>query len=178
MANIFGFSLKKIKTFRGHDGNGLNADIYYNGKFVAYFTDLADGGDPDIDFIPESKSLKSQMKNNAAELGKKYAARYRNDMLEWDLDRIVAIIVEDICNLINLEKAYKSAMKKNNGREVMFVIPVFAIDNFKNRTGSTYYPCNSTSEMDRDGIIKQLQRDYPDAIEYDIFKSLKCFDIN
>ena len=146
MASIFGFSLKKIKTFRGHDGDGLNADIYYEGKLVAYFVDLADGGEPDIDFLPAAKPLIPQMENNVKKFGVKYSERYWKDMPEWGFERILAIIVEDILNLIDLEKAYKSAMKKNGGKEVMFVMPVFAADNFKNRTGSRYYLHSNTND--------------------------------
>jgi len=178
MASIFGFSLKKIKTFRGHDGQGLNADIYYNGTLVAYYTDLADGGEPDVDFISAAAApLKEQMKNGAAEFGKKFAPRYW-DISKWDLKTKLSMIVDELMNLINLEKAYKSAVKKNNGKEVMFILPVFAIDNPENITGTRYYPCNNTSESDKNRILEQLDKEYPDAISYDIYKSLKCFDIN
>ena len=178
MASIFGFSLKKIKTFRGHDGQGLNADIYYKGTLVAYYTDLADGGEPDIDFISAAaEPLKEQMKNSAAKFGEKFAPRYWV-ISEWTFDTKLSMIVDELMNLINLEKAYKSAVKKNNGKEVMFILPVFAIDNPKNITGTRYYPCNNTSEADKSRILKQLDKEYPDAIGYDIYKSLKCFDIN
>lgn len=38
-------SVKNVKTFRGHDGEGFNATLYMNGKRVAYVVDLADGGE-------------------------------------------------------------------------------------------------------------------------------------
>lgn len=37
-------TLKNIKTFRGHDGIGLNADIYVDGKKVCHVHDDARGG--------------------------------------------------------------------------------------------------------------------------------------
>ena len=145
---------------------------------MAYYTDTADGGEPDIHFTPAAKPLETQMEASAVQFGKKYAERYWADMLDGDFEKLLATIVEDIYNLNSLEKSYKSAMKKNGGKEVMFILPVFAIDNYKNRTGSVYYPCDSTSDEDKNGIIKQMQKKYPDSIGYDIYKSLKCFNIN
>ena len=36
--------VKAIKQFRGHDGDGYNCNIYWDGKKVGYANDFADGG--------------------------------------------------------------------------------------------------------------------------------------
>jgi hypothetical protein len=40
--------LERVKTFRGHDGVGLDCDLYVNGKKVATVFDSANGGSWDI----------------------------------------------------------------------------------------------------------------------------------
>jgi hypothetical protein len=178
MAKIFGYSLKKVKTFRGHDGTGLNADVYYQNKHIAYFTDAADGGEPDIDFTPAAKDLEAEMEKSAKEYAEKYTARYWNDMPEWGFERLLPMIVDDIVNLNNFEKLYKTAMKKNNGKEVMFIKPVFAVNNYKDESKGTYYQNNNPCDANREGTLKQMYKDYPAAIGYDIYISLDCFNID
>lgn len=38
-------TLKNVKTFRGTEGHGLNADVYVNGKKCCLIMDAADGGE-------------------------------------------------------------------------------------------------------------------------------------
>jgi hypothetical protein len=44
-------TVKKLQTFRGHDGVGVNADIYVDGVLIGYFHDGAYGGEPEFDSI-------------------------------------------------------------------------------------------------------------------------------
>jgi len=43
------YSLRKIKTFTGREGYGLNADIYRDDKKIGFVYDDANGGQPNID---------------------------------------------------------------------------------------------------------------------------------
>ena len=47
------WSTKKVKTFRGHDGHGVNADIYCNGKKIAEVNDDGWGGGLFINYMVE-----------------------------------------------------------------------------------------------------------------------------
>ena len=44
------FSIKSIKTFKGREGYGINANLYYNNKKVAFLLDSGNGGCLDIDW--------------------------------------------------------------------------------------------------------------------------------
>ena len=47
-------TLKKVKTFKGMDGVGLNADVYFDGKKVAEALDEGCGGDMWIQWLDRS----------------------------------------------------------------------------------------------------------------------------
>ena len=54
MASIYGFTLKKRKTFHGLDWQGNQGDLYYNGKKVAWYNDSGNGGSCDIVYYETS----------------------------------------------------------------------------------------------------------------------------
>ena len=41
-------TVKKVSTFQGHDGIGVNADVYIDGIHVGHFYDEARGGEPEF----------------------------------------------------------------------------------------------------------------------------------
>ncbi len=43
-------TVKKLSTFQGHDGIGVNADIFIDGVYVGHFYDEARGGEPEFDY--------------------------------------------------------------------------------------------------------------------------------
>jgi len=45
------YSVKNVKSFRGHDGYGFNANLYRGNKKVAFLLDEAHGGEVDIDWL-------------------------------------------------------------------------------------------------------------------------------
>ena len=54
MASIYGFTLKKRKTFQGIDWEGNQGNLYYNGKTVAWYNDSGNGGSGDIVYYDNS----------------------------------------------------------------------------------------------------------------------------
>ncbi len=58
MASILGFQIKNIVKFQGREGQGCQGDIYYNGKKVGWYNDMADGGMADIEFWQNGKHNK------------------------------------------------------------------------------------------------------------------------
>jgi hypothetical protein len=53
-------TVKNIKTFRGHDGQGYNCDVYADGVKAAYVTELAYGGELQIDYVNREMRQKLQ----------------------------------------------------------------------------------------------------------------------
>lgn len=51
MLNFGEYSVKKVKTFMGHEGGGYNADLYRGKKKVATVIDQGDGGEPYIYWV-------------------------------------------------------------------------------------------------------------------------------
>lgn len=49
------YTIKNLKTFIGHEGHGYNADLYRDGKKVAFLIDAADGGELTIHWADMSK---------------------------------------------------------------------------------------------------------------------------
>ena len=45
------FQVKGVKTFIGREGYGVNANLYYKGKKVAFILDSGNGGCLDVDWI-------------------------------------------------------------------------------------------------------------------------------
>ncbi len=50
------YTVNGVKTFRGHDGQGYNASLLRDGKKVAFITNLADGGEIQIDWLDVKKT--------------------------------------------------------------------------------------------------------------------------
>ena len=48
--NNSNFTVKGLKTFIGREGHGVNANLYYKGKKVAFLLDSGNGGELDIDW--------------------------------------------------------------------------------------------------------------------------------
>ena len=52
------FEVKAVKTFMGRDGYGVNANLYYEGKKVAFLLDSGNGGCLDVDWVCKTKNDK------------------------------------------------------------------------------------------------------------------------
>ena len=49
------YSVKKVKTFRGMEGHGYNADLYRDGKKIAFVMEEGCGGEPTFEWEDHSK---------------------------------------------------------------------------------------------------------------------------
>lgn len=49
MASIKGWQIKGIKTWQGRDWEGMQGNIYLDGKKIGWYNDNGDGGEIDID---------------------------------------------------------------------------------------------------------------------------------
>lgn len=119
MAKIKGYELKKVETWTGREGYGLNADIHLAGKKIGRIEDDAGGGEVDLEFISPQEKEKINVAATAyfKETGKAE---------EYD-----GVIIEEFINAIfdlkETEKHYKRMAKK--GLQVMVSF---------NEKGSTY----------------------------------------
>lgn len=76
-------TVKKLSTFQGHDGIGVNADIFIDGVYVGHFYDEARGGEPDFDFAynDSDPSVRARAQAKFANL-----EAYAKDQPEIDLN--------------------------------------------------------------------------------------------
>ncbi|GAH34833.1 unnamed protein product, partial [marine sediment metagenome] len=58
------YTIKNIKTFRGHDGQGYNATLYRDGKRIAVLIEFASGGPLDIEWLDRDEK-RVEVKNYA-----------------------------------------------------------------------------------------------------------------
>lgn len=98
------FSVKGVKTFRGHDGYGFNANLYYKGKKIAFV--LNDNWGGGLMFTWEDNAPITE-ENFYAFVKTLPAVETEYGMLDMCSD----IFVEDLVNVYNENKEYKRKCK-------------------------------------------------------------------
>ena len=137
MASIKGFSLKNVHTMVGRDGQDISADMYFNGKKVGTYRDYGCGGEADAFFydLKEKANVftaigewcKNKVDKWSDNFYKTAPERFEQkkgillDMYpQLNADEIttgniiffsVDILVENLLNLLKMEKHYKKAVK-------------------------------------------------------------------
>ena len=102
--------LKNAKYFEGHDGPGLNADLFWGTEQIAFVVDLANGGEIEVrpingynnpSFIQIEKWVKEQdpIKEKSGGQEWEYAYTFEN---------LINLLAEDL----EIERAKKSVQKK------------------------------------------------------------------
>ena len=123
------FSIKSLKTFVGREGYGINANLYYNNKKVAFLLDSGNGGCLDIDWDcvnkdgspcipPIVKEAELYLRNLAKSLpkttwGELSEARGRvgiDDSMSYDWDD--EAIMNTLIDYYSLIKTYNKWLKK------------------------------------------------------------------
>ena len=111
MASINGISVKNLKTFFGHEGETIyQGNVYLGKKKIGFWSQDSHGGCCQYAFEPGISG--EMIDKQIAALNPQKAIR-GNDrsgkpyVIEYDLDRLL----EDIVDLMDDEKAYKSAAK-------------------------------------------------------------------
>lgn len=106
MASIKGWQLKGLKTFQGRDWEGVQGNLYYNGKKAGWYNDSGNGGMADIDL--NSKELQEQFEKSI----KDYYAEHPLTGRFTDLTPDGEIFMGDLLNLMQDEKQYNKMSKK------------------------------------------------------------------
>ena len=104
-------NVKAIKTFRGHDGDGYNCNIYWNHKMIGIANDFANGGELEVDFTYDDGNVHSHpyLTNLIESLPKGSWFEYSSGGgASWNIDAIVNFLVFDKLN----EKEMKKMLKK------------------------------------------------------------------
>lgn len=106
MAKIMGLELKAVKTFIGSDGYGLNANLYYKGKKVAFVLDEGNGGELMVYFADKDKQEK------VLAVANRYYEKYPKYLFhDTDWAKLTEL-VEELYDLYETEKYFKKSLKK------------------------------------------------------------------
>ena len=101
--------IKKIKSFRGHDGQpGVSGDLYFDGKFVAHALDDAWGGGFNFDYEPKHEAVMRKFYENSR---KKYP--------EFEAGGASDIILSELLDKIEKHKW----LKRNAKKKTMWTLP-------------------------------------------------------
>ena len=110
MATIYGFSIKKLKTFMGREGEGCQGEIYYNGKKVGWYNNSADGGMADIDFDGDWERRR-QMEGVLKEATRKYYTQFPLTGELADLEPDEELFMDSLVEFTMDEKEFKKYQK-------------------------------------------------------------------
>lgn len=169
MAKIMGLELKSVKTFIGTDGYGLNANLYYKGKKVAFILDKGNGGPLNIQFMPNVKQ------EDIFDIAQKYYEKYPKFMLYDTAWGKLEDFVEELYALYETEKYFKKQVKKG--------FPIVVEVRYNKRTDDflkNYDPSKQDcmvafkewSDRTKDYLMKEYQ-----PVEYKVYEKLEDFII-
>lgn len=110
-----GYTVRKLKSFIGMEGYGFNADLYRDGKKVAFVIDDASGGCLDIQWVGGHKS------EEAAKLREyvKSLPTFKLNGVEANVEVDEDLFIGELVNDAFLVKDLRSKMKG----KVLFIIP-------------------------------------------------------
>lgn len=144
LVNEQNLSLKNIKRFIGHDGQGLNANLYKGKKKICFILDLADGGPMDFQWINQAEE--KLFEDSVKKLGK-----YEYHGLEFEYKP--NIFVDIWLNVIFREKQEKKLIKKNMVFKLKSKPKLLHSQKFQKHTKAEFI-----------SIIFQIQREFGDDL--------------
>jgi hypothetical protein len=118
--------LKNVQTFQGHEGYGLNADIWINGLKCMHVHDSANGGCYDYHPFtyqnPKAEQVKANIKLLDAYVDslppKEYVIEDIQDTYKQDLDTVINTIMEE-----RESARFKKEMLKKEVNHILYGIP-------------------------------------------------------
>ena len=116
------FTLKRLVVGRGHDGGGLLADVYFNKKKVAEYSDDGWGGEADVRFVTNEAedNIRTYFKlNNVNEIvfNNGYEFMKKLDRIHFQIQ--ICFVVEEVATKMENDKYYR---KLENYKKKCFVI--------------------------------------------------------
>lgn len=103
MASIKKITLKSLKFFEGRNGQGYNANIYFNNKNIGSCQNLADGSG-DIRIYIEDNEVKYKINKIIEDFSKQY-------ITFSDYSTIIENFFACLVELIEIEKLYKKGKR-------------------------------------------------------------------
>lgn len=103
-------TLKKVKMFRGHDGIGLDCDLYVDGAKVAHVFDSANGGEIEVE--PYGNNMDEMKANRAIIAGLEEYANSLPDVPSIFEGEMVPQNLESLINNILAEMEKEKEIKK------------------------------------------------------------------
>lgn len=104
-------TLKKVKLFRGHDGTGLDCDLYVNGIKTAHVFDSAHGAE--VEFRPYGMTLEEGKANRVLlQMAEDYAKNLPEEPCIFEAGKTVPQCLESVINKILIEMEEEKQMKK------------------------------------------------------------------
>ena len=162
MASIYGFTLKRLVRFQGREWEGIQGNIYYNGKRVGWYSDDGNGSCcADIEFFGV-REARAEVENALTACAERYIAEHPDCNAPFYTTK-EEFFIEEIIRLINDEKAYKKGAK--DGYKFMFAFHDIQNDELA-------YIGYTTEE----GMNKGLEKRKGHKI-YGVYKSLQDFII-
>jgi|GEM_PF-4819073 len=108
--------LKRVKTFRGHDGVGLDCDLYVDGKKVCRVFDSAHGGENEYQAYgnsPEEYKANYKIINDLEEYAKTLPKKkFGSELGGGEYSQDLGSIINDLLEVIESEKFAKKLEKK------------------------------------------------------------------
>ena len=89
-------TLRKVKVFRGMDGSGLNANLYLDGKYVAFILDEGNGSGMYIHYDDQAMSTIVDAYIASLDIpGTPWTLNETALMLPWTLDTLINRTIDD-----------------------------------------------------------------------------------
>ena len=127
MAKVYGYTVKGIKTFVGCEGYGIQGEIYYGKKEIAWYSDSGDGGTPDIEIIGTREQQQDVLHHLKVAADRYYAEHPQIQCFEFIPKH--EQFISEIILLIEDERAYKRLVKLGYGNMLVYSVPENGIVN-------------------------------------------------
>ena len=113
------YSVSGVKSFRGREGYGFNANLHRDGRKVAFVIDEADGGMLRFEWHGKDAATRAADEQALADYCATLApVDVDGHLLTMDPDSFLAVLVEDFENAKRVERSMRIALKKH----VLFVV--------------------------------------------------------
>ncbi|HWY33555.1 MAG TPA: hypothetical protein VNX68_02845 [Nitrosopumilaceae archaeon] len=103
--------LKRVKLFKGHDGVGLDCDLYVNGVKIAHVFDSAHGGEVEYQAYGPDYKANNKMIEDLEEYARTLP-EVPNGYNEGTLPQSLDSIINDILMKVEIEKQEKKMVKR------------------------------------------------------------------